>query len=369
MRISRLCLVLNGLSTVLALTAGCASAPAPKAATRPAATAVVEEPAPPRVTLICHDKAVAARFADLGVTGREQPIGVALGKEAAYVLFRPARLLRVTRKEGKIQAETALGRPGESWTALDVDPLDDSVWVATDQLTLLRISPAWKSRSVKIQTKVEGTGSFQRLRVAPDAIYAAPSCAEAAVWRIDRDGKVLGTAFSDSPVKLAGDSEPLQPGELRCSFVRLERGASGEVLAWDAQKKTLQQADGQGAWTAADPVHAGFFKAVEDAQPTMTVAKGMAVGKRDEAWYVTTGFMGDLFWWKGKPAFLGPFTALSAGGANTLLLVPRGDGMREIVESCYGAMIVAIATTPTQYAAVTWDALILGDFATAPDLP
>jgi len=362
MRIFRLCL-LSGLSAVLALTAGCASAP------KPAATAVVEEPGPPRVTLICHDKAVAARFAELGVTDREQPIGIALGKDAAYVLFRPARLLRITRKEGKIQAETALGNSGESWTALDVDPLDDSVWVATDKLTLLRISPEWKSRSVKIQTKVEGTGSFQRLRVAPDAIYAAPSCAEAAVWRIDRDGKVLGTAFSDSPVKLAGNDEPLQPGELRCSFVRLERGANGEVLAWDAQKKTLHQADGQGTWTAADPIHAGFFKAVEDAQPTMTVAKGMAVGKRDEAWYVTTGIMGDLFWWKGKPVFLGPVTALSAGGANTLLLVPRGDGMREIVESCYGAMIVAITTTPTQYAAVTRDAIILGDFATAPDLP
>jgi len=366
MRISRLYFLLNGLSVVLALTAGCASAPAAK----PAATAVVEEPAPPRVTLICHDKAVAARFDQLGVTEREQPIAVALSKDTAYVLFQPARLLRVTRKEGKIQSETALGKQGETWTALDVDPLDGSVWLATDHLTLLRISPEWKSRSVKIQSKVEGTGSFQRLRVAPDAIYAAPSCAEAAVWRIDRDGKVLGTTFSDSPVKLAGDSEPLHPGELRCSFVRLESSADGRVLAWDAQKRTLQQVDDQGSWAPADPAHARFFKAVEDAQPNMTVAKGMAVGKRNEAWYVNNiGILGDLFWWKGTPVFLGPVTTLVAGGHDTLLLVPHGDGMQEIVESCYGAQIVAITTTPTQYAAVTRDAIILGDFAAAPDLP
>ena len=43
--------------------------------------------------------------------------------------------------------------------------------------------------------------------------------------------------------------------------------------------------------------------------------------------------------------------------------------MQEIAMSCYGAQIVAITTTSTQYAAVTRDAIILGDFATAPDLP
>jgi hypothetical protein len=362
---------LYGLIGVLALTAGCASAPSPSpTAVLGKPPAVVQTgPALPRATLICQEKAAAARFADLGVTKGEEPIAVALSKDATYVLFRPARLLRVTHKDGKIQAETALGKEGESWTALDVDPLDGSAWVATDHLTLLRISPEWKSKVVKIQSKVEGTGSFRRLRIMPDAIYAAPSCAEAAVWRLDRDGKVLGTAFSNSQVPLPADSEPLQLGEMRCSFVRLERGANGEVLAWDAQKKTLQQADAQGVWTAADPANAGFFKAVEDAQPNMTVAKGMAIGKRDEAWYVNIGFVGDLFWWKGKPVLLGPVTARSAGGRDTLLLVPNGDGMKEVLENCYGAHILAVTNTPTQYAAVTWDAIILGDFATAPDLP
>lgn len=361
---------LPGLAAVCALAvlaAGCASAPAPAPAPRPAVKGAAE-PEPRRVSLICQGQAAAARFEELGVPKGESVSAVALGKDAAYVLFRPARLLRVTRKEGKIQAEMALGKPGETWTAMDVDPLDGAVWLSSDQLSLLRISPAWKARAVKIQN-VQGTGGFQRLRVAPDAIYAAPACAEAAIWRIDRDGKVLGTAFSGAPAKPAADGEPMMPGELRCSSVRLERGADGGILAWDSHQKTLQRADDKGAWTAADLADAGFFRAVEDAQPNLAVAKGMAVGKRDEAWTVNIGFVGDLFWWKGKPAFLGPIAARSAGGNDTLLLVPQGNGVREVVESCYGAVIVSIATTPTQYAAVTWTALVLGDFATAPDLP
>jgi hypothetical protein len=363
--IPRVCFSLAVLAAALVLVTACASAPA---ASPKAVSAAPAEPPLTRVSLICQDKAAAVRFDQLGVPKGEPLVQVALGKDAAYVLFRPARLLRITRKEGKVQAEMALGKPGETWTSMDVDPLDGSVWLASDHLSFLRISPEWKSRAVKIQ-KVQGTGNFQRLRVAPDAIYAAPACAEAAVWRIDRDGKVLGTSFSAPPAKPPADGEPMKPEELRCSAIRLERDAGGRILAWDAHQRTLQQADDKGAWSAADPTVAGFFKAVQDAQPNLTVAKGMAVGSRDEAWYATIGFVGDLFWWKGKPVFMGPVATRSAGGHDTLLFVPQGDGMKEVVESCYGAVIVSIATTPTQYAAATWDAVILGDFATAPDLP
>jgi hypothetical protein len=361
--------VTAALSLTLALAAGCASAPAsaPKAA-----PVVVVQPGPPRISLICQAKAAAARFEELGVPKGEKPVEVALGKDAVYVLFRPARLLRITHKEGKMQAETAIGKPGEIWTAMDVDPLDGSVWLASDRLSLLRISPEWKTRTVKIQ-RAQGSGGFQRLLVAPDAIYAAPACAEAAVWRIDRDGKVLGTSFPIASKPAAASdpasSEPMRPEELSCSSVRLERDAGGRILAWDPDQKTLQRADDKGVWSTADSAEAGFFQAVKDAQPNLTVAKGMAVGTRDEAWYATIGFVGDLFWWKGKPAFLGPVAHRTAGGVETLLFVSHGEGVKEVVENCYGAVIVAIATTPTQYAAVTWNVVILGDFATAPDLP
>jgi hypothetical protein len=355
-----------GLSTALALTAGCASAPAVPHAVS-AASAAPAEPEPVRVSLICQDRAAAARFDQLGVPKGEQAVEVTLGKDAAYVLFRPARLLRVTRREGKIEAEMALGKPGETWTAMDVDPLDGSIWLSSEQLSLLRISPEWKTRVVKIQ-KVQGSGGFKRLRVAPDAIYAAPFCAETAVWQIDRDGKVLGTSFPVPPPEPGAADEPRKLDELGCSAVRLERGADGRILAWDPQHETLQQADGKGAWTAADPAAAGRFKAVLDASPDQTVVKGVAVGKRDEAWFIKSGPR-ELFWWKGRPAFLGALTTRNRGGNDTLLLVPQGEKMKEVVENCYGAPIVSIATTPTQYAAITYAAIILGDFATAPDLP
>lgn len=358
MRDLRVCLRFVSL---LVLLSACATAPAPAPA---AARKPARPSAPPRVSLICNGQAIAARFDDLGVPKGEEPLAVALGKDVAYVLFKPARLLRVTRKEGKVQAEMALGKPEESWTALAVDPLDGAVWLASDHLSLLRISPEWKSRAVKVQ-KVQGNGSFQRLVLAPDAIYAAPACAETAVWRIDRDGNVLATAFPAAPPDPAAGGAPMKLEELRCSAVRLERDADGRVLAWDPHRKTLHRSDDKGVWTASTP---GVFQSVQEALPDENVVTGVAVGKRDEQWYVKGGPR-DLFWWKGRPVFLGPITSRSAGGHETVLLVPQQDGIREVIESCHGATIRSIATTPTQYAAITWEAIVFGDFATAPDLP
>jgi hypothetical protein len=339
------------------LCTACATAPssAPQRAAAPDAT--------PRVSLICHGKARAASFEKLGVPPEERPIAVAMGGGAVYVLFAPARLLRVTEEGGKLQTEMALGRSGETWTALDVDPVDGSAWLAGDNLSLVQVSPAWKLRSVKLQ-KVEGPGAFERLLVAPDAIYAMPSCAETSVWRISRDGAVLGTSFPAVPPDPA---QPVQPSELRCSTVRLERDGGGQILAWDARRNTLQQADAQGAWTAGTAADTTFFAAAQRSTAEH-VARGVAVGERDEQWYVKTGPR-DLFWWKGRPVFLGPITTKNTGGQETLLLVPQGNEVREVIESCYGATIAGIATTPTRYAAFTSGALILGDFATAPDLP
>jgi hypothetical protein len=291
------------------------------------------------------------------------PIAVALGKDATYVLFDPARLLRLTRKDGKIQAEMALGPAGERWTALDVDPGDGAVWISTDHMSLVRVSPEWKTKAVKIQ-KVEGHGGFRRLLVAADAIYAAPECAETGVWRISQDGKVLGTAFPAPP---RSADEPLRPDELNCSPVRLERDAEGRIVAWDPATETLRRADAQGAWTEVD---SGFFRTVEDSLPgaQQTVVKGVAVGEKDEQWYLKSRPR-DLFWWKGKPVFLGPITTKSAGGLETLLLVPGPDQVGEVIENCYGSTIRAIASDATRYAAITSNAVVLGDFATAPDLP
>lgn len=358
--------ILRSLPVLLLLSA-CATAPAPSPAPAPAAA----KNETPRVSLICHADAVAARFQELGVPREDTPTDVAISGDQVYVLFEPARLLRIARKEGKIQGEMTLGRPGETWTSMDVDPADGSLWLTSDQdLSLLRITPAWKAERVQLK-KVEGAGGFQRIRVAKDAIYALPTCAEEAVWRIDRQGNVLATAFRAPADRTAEmPDQPRRLDDMKCSHVRLERDAEGNILAWEPITKKLHRADAQGSWTEVD---GSLFTGLEGPQTEGTVVKGLNIGDKDEQWMVAGGAR-DLFYWKGRPAFLGSSTTRNVGGNETLILIPEGGDVREVVENCHGQWIRAIATTPTRYAAITGGfpgtgIIVLGDFASSPDLP
>jgi hypothetical protein len=357
-------LSLTGLAGLI-LCLGCASAPAPAKPEPAASPAASAAPPPlPRVSLICHDGTTAARFAELGVPQGEFPEAAAISGDLTYVLFRPGRLLRITRKEGKIQAEMALSKPGETWANLDVDPVDGSLWLVSEQdLALRKITPDWKTKTVKLQN-VQGSGGFSRVLAAPDALYVTPSCAEKAVWRISRDGKVLGTEFSASPPPNPG-AEPVNPDALNCSSVRLERDGAGRILAWDRKKKTLHRVDSEGKWT---PVEEVSVQGLDEPFQETSVVKGIDVGGKGEQWYVRRGPL-SFFYWKGSPIFLGPATSNQAGRNDTLFLVPKAGGIREMVETCYGASIQGIATSPDRYAAYTYNAIVFGDFAGAPDLP
>jgi hypothetical protein len=356
---------LGSLAPVLLLLSACASsAPAPAPAAAPAASA---EPEPKRVSLVCHDKSTALRFDEMGVPGEEQPRAVAVHGDITYVLFEPGRLARITRKEGKAQLEMSLAPPGESWTAMAVDPADGSVWVSNNRFELVRFDRDWNARKVKIK-RVEGEGGFQSLQVAPDAIYAEPFCAEDGIWRLDRTGNILSSAFPVPPPD-PSDDQPVTLDELgiRCSPVRMERDAEGGIVVWDYPRRTLHRVDDQGTWTE---VPSSFF-ATLDVTPATSVVKGTDVGGAEEQWYMKTGAR-DLFYWKGRPVFFGGFTSKSKGaGNNTVLLLPREDasGFDELIESCYDLGIWDVATDGVRYSAITQKVVVFGDFTTAPDLP
>jgi len=366
---ARLCLVPVVLIFIV-LPGGCASAPPPAPA--PAAAPVVKGVSPPpRVSLLCHQGTTAARFEELGVPHGEAPQGVVLSGDTTYVLFRPGRLMRLTRKEGKIQAQMALSKPGETWSAMDVDPVDGSLWlVSVRDLALRNISSDWKTKTVKLQ-KVEGDGGFLRVLAAPDALYVTPTVAEKGVWRISRDGKVLGTEFpraerkADSQEPELDPSEPMRTEDLLFLPIRLERDETGRIFAWDPKRQTVHQVDAEGHWT---PVEDAPVTKVSFSLPGTSVVKGIDVGGQDEQWYLA-GLPRELFYWKGHPVILGSSTSNRLGKNDTLLLVPKADGVHEVMETCYGASIVGVATTPERYAAYTWNAIIFGDFAGAPDLP
>jgi hypothetical protein len=306
------------------------------------------------------------------VPSGERPIDVAINDRYIWVLFEPSRLLRLDRRGEKLKVEMTVGHADEHWSAFALDPKDDSIWVTSDQkLAFLHVSGA--GRTVVPLKKVVGEGGFRQLLVAADALYARPTVAEKLLWRIDRTGKVLDTAFSTkrpSPSGLGGADihEVSQP-----SGIGLFEDAEGHVLVRVETTGKLLQADGKGGWTERADLH--WFDHVERGGATV---KGLAVGSQDERWFLSGGVR-DLFFWKGRPVFLGP-TTVGAHFAKGEPMVgtqvfyvpdPTGGkaGLRELFEDCRGGFLHKVAADATGYAAITERAVFFGDFANAPDLP
>ena len=273
-------LVSMGLALSLA---SCASAPpaagpAPAAkAGSPAPAAKAGSPAPKAietrtVNLLCHEGARVIHFDKTGVPSGERSIGVALNRGSIWVLFNSGRVLQLSRGGERLDVQMHFLPPQGEVGVIAVDPLDDSVWVVSQaSLDLYRFSPEGQMSIVKLKRKVVGAGGFSGLILTHEAIYAQPTCADSAVWRLDRSGKLLGTAFT-APAKTAGDSQVRQfhqPGETACYSVRLERDAQGHILAWDRAKKATYQVDDAGNWTPSD-------------SPSLRSAQGAGLGPQPQ---------------------------------------------------------------------------------------
>lgn len=343
----------------------CASAP--PAAPAPKEAAV--EKAPPSVNLLCHEGARAVRFDKIGVPEGEWPVDIALSPQSVWVLFEGGRLVQLSRGGERLEVQMRF-LPGSGWSRLDVDPVDGSVWAACNaSLDLQRISPEGQVSTVKFQRKVEGMGGFSGLIVGRDAIYAQPTCAETAVWRLDRSGRLLGTEFQVPPNPEGGRPDLLHTGfnsVMSCSSVRLERDAQGRILAWDREKRATYQVDSEGKWSPSDST---LFNHVREWGDSSLALKGVDVGESSEQWFFT-GVTGGLFFWKGQPVFLGAYTSKERTlGNDTVLYVARENGPRELLMACNGFPVRDVATDATSYVALTERFLILGEMAGAPDLP
>lgn len=356
------------LSAALALSfVSCASAP-PPASTASAPKEAAVEKAPPSVNLLCHDAARAVRFDKVGVPAGEWPVDVALSPQSVWVLFEGGRLVQLSRDGEKLEVQMRF-LPGAGWIKLDVDPLDGSVWAASQaSLNLHRISPDGQVSVVKLQRKVEGAGGYSGLVVGRDAIYAQPTCSDSAVWRLDRSGKLLGTAFKvpEKPKEeMMVSIDGSQPGRA-CYALRLERGADGQILAWDRETRTTHLVDAEGNWSPSDST---LFANLKEWGDSSLPLKGVDVGESSEQWFFT-GVTGGLFFWKGQPVFLGSYTSKEKSlGNDTVLYVPRENGPRELLMACNGFPVRDVATDATGYVALTEKFLILGEVAGAPDLP
>jgi hypothetical protein len=338
--------------------ASCASAP-PAAVPPPASKPVVPEAEKVRtIDLLCAEGARYVSFDKLSVPGGESPVDVALTHGSIWVLF-PQRLVQIGRGGGDhVNVRMQLAPSADAWAKLDVDPVDESVWMASpSRPVLFKITPDGQTMSIVKLPKIEGKGGFSGLVVARDAIYAQPTCADAAVWRVDRSGKVLATAF---PAQKSADDEP-EVGKPRmdCFSMRLDRGAEGQLLAWNLKDRKTWQVDGQGAWT---PSASHLFEHLPGEASSLWAA---AFSQPSEHWSVDNG-VGKLFYWKGKPVFLGRERSPSD---DTVLFLPSDTGLREALMTCHKAYVREVATDATGYAAITDRFLVFGEMAGAPDLP
>ncbi len=314
---------LAALLLALSFTACASTSPAPPA--KAAAATPAAEPMR-MIDLLCAEGARYLSYDKLGVPGGESPEDVAVTRGSVWVLF-PQRLVQISRGGDHVEVRMQIAPPGDAWSKIDADPVDESVWVASQSRPVLfKVTAAGQMSIVKLP-RVEGKGGFSGLVVARDAIYAQPTCADAAVWRLDRSGKVLATAFP-VPKPAAGEPEVTAAGQPRmdCYSMRLDRDAEGHPIAWNLKDRKAWQVDGEGAWT---PSASHLFEHLPGEASSLTV-KGVYVGEKSEHWYVNNSF-GKLFFWKGKPVFLGTYANREKSmGIDTVLQIPSDSAIDAI---------------------------------------
>src|SRR5262249_15345508 len=147
----------------------------------------------------------------------------------------------------------------------------------TEEFVFHAISPDLRRTTVPLQRQVRGKSGFARLLVAPDALYAAPICGDYGVWRIDRQGKVLGTAF---PVEHQPD-EVLDPDTMPCADAHIDRDLEGRVLA-RAQDDRVFRAEPSGAWT---PIETDLLRAAPHQEVRATRFGRQSRGRPGEYYY------------------------------------------------------------------------------------
>lgn len=249
--------------------AGCATpAPSPPG-TRPTPppTMIKTEPKPdaaapgPLISLVCDPGVRKIPFPSIGIPLHSSPLDIALTEDRVWLLVNQQMIVEVGRQPEQATFRTIAAQEGAYWDAMAVDPLDGTLWVVSlTRLELIHLIPGGKSAVVRIP-KLEGEGGFRDVLVDEEGVYVVPTCAEHALWKVDRKGKVLDQAFrreSDKiPLTLRTEFTP-EEGEgsvTGCLPVSLARDPSGRVTVFDGVDRTFYRRESE-TWTPVLQVQA-----------------------------------------------------------------------------------------------------------------
>lgn len=300
-----------------------------QAPSSPAATASRTE------SWLCASSPKVISLQELGVPTDSRPVDLAISPEKVTVLLRPARLVTFSRDNSQV-VDMIVGQAEDSWRAIDFDPTDGSLWVASeDNVSLLRIAKTGE-RTVVAGPRVEGRGGLRQIRIATDGIYATPSGAADAVWRLSREGKLLTRSFPrekgeqpdvEKDVYIAGNAQ---------GGFWLARQLDWSVAGFDSLTGQLYRAKADGSW-----------ELLPDRFPARSPGRarslhGEAVGTSSESWYFTDVMQG-LFFLPEGPVVLGsPAVGLQSKGA-TLFRIRDGKIERAIEYCAENGLLMAVS--------------------------
>jgi hypothetical protein len=336
----------------------------------PAPPPAEAQPPGPTVKLLCEETARKIPFAGIGIPRFTKILDIALTPDRAWLLVSPTQLVELWRDPGEMRFRAVTGKDDAAWGALDVDPLDGSLWIVSSvRLELIHIVPDDASRTVKI-SRLEGQGGFRDILVEESGLWVVPTCAEHALWKIDRKGKVLQQEFlrdGQEPLTLRESFTPeeAQSSITGCVPVSLARDITGRTAVYDGASRSFYRPEDK-AWKP-------FLELPETVRAELP-SGGVRVdfpGTEGETWAPVSTYSGDApaFFFAGDAPVFQP-SVISVGKRFDRFIRyerPEPEGVSIAFERCRGVDVsawdITVASDPAGYVAAFGGTLLLGTFS------
>lgn len=321
---------------MLVLLAGCASSAPPASRHTPPLQTELEmqaKAAEPTVSLLCDPAVRKIPFPSMGIPLYTSLLDIALTPDRVWLLVDQHHIVEVGRNPDNPTFRTIVGKEDATWDALDVDPVDGSLWIVSFlRLELIHLIPDGKSTIVRIP-RLEGEGGFRDVLVDEEAVYVVPTCATDALWKVARDGKVLGQAFrregEEVPLTLREEFTPEegQGSVVGCIPVSMARDLSGRVTVLDGLSRSFYRQE------------AGEWKPFLEIPDPELPAGGVRVdnpGTEQAIWTLSPGNLPAFFFLGEEPVFQ-PEMDLEKSKPGQMLLKyvrPAPEGITVAFERC-----------------------------------
>ncbi len=308
--------------------------------------------------LLCNASARVTAWKSIKVPESYHPLDVALTQDRVWVLLSPPALVSLPR-EGEVgEPVFSLPRGEADWSAIDADPVDGSLWIASSNAyRLVHITPDGKQRRIELK-RVQGEGGLRQIRIGRERVYGVPVCADEALWIFNREGELVDYSFEAGERLADVDTTRAVNLGYACPTVFMTRGAEGEVLALDPEDVKLYRAGEGKVW---DVVGGPFDLEPPGRYTSATDLRKIRLEGIGEAYYLPD-LVSRLFLYGGNPMLLGGRVAERNRLRGTLLYRVEGNTLTPVVEVCGGQILIDVESDGKGYAAITARELVVGRF-------